>query len=67
MEKPWHNVNDFFLLVDFSFAGGSNGQSFSGQSVFGLVEKADAKRVQLPRKVSMGSSDGDDGTSRFLC
>ena len=67
MEKALYSVNDFVFLVDFSFAGSSNEQSYSAQSVFGFVEKADVKRVQSSRKVSMGSSGGDDGTSRFLC
>ena len=61
------SVDDFLFLVDFSFAGDSNEQSYSGKAVFGFVEKADVKRVQSPRRVSVGSNDGDDGTSGFLC
>ena len=67
MQKPLYSVNDFPSLVDFSFAGGSNEQSYSGRSVFGFVEKMDMERVQSPRRVSVGSSGGDDGTSGFPC
>lgn len=57
---------NFLFFVDFSFAAGSSKQSYSGQSVFGFVEKAEVKPIQSPRTVSVGSSGGDDGMDGFL-
>ena len=52
-------------MISF-FAGGSSEQSYSGRSVFGFVEKIDVNRVQSPRRVSLGSSGGEDGMDGFL-